>query len=323
MLFGDKGPLVIWPSLAAVIGLNEGIVFHQIHYWIGKSKHYADGEYWVYNSYKEWNKQFPFWSERTLRRVIKSLEDKGILKSRIDLNKSSFDKTKWYAIDYDILKGILAKEGVSFEEGIPKGHIENKESKDQGSKIIKGMASIEVQENKENIDIKMIGISDNGHGHNDQNESKNATVHRSNLDSSISESTHKTTKENSSSLLFKKSDVYKFYLENICPIPRSFDIEELGSMCKMFYENEVVVEAMKIAVRNNARKLSYIRRVLIDWEECGAKTLKDVQGIIAERSRKNEYSRNIRANKTKPKISGIKISKENHEEQDYSELGLI
>jgi len=48
----------------------------------------------------QWQKQFPFWSERTLRRSIKSLEDRHLLIYDF-FNRTPFDKTKWYSIDYD------------------------------------------------------------------------------------------------------------------------------------------------------------------------------------------------------------------------------
>ena len=33
----DEPPLMVLPSLAAVIGLNEAIMLQQIHYWLGLS----------------------------------------------------------------------------------------------------------------------------------------------------------------------------------------------------------------------------------------------------------------------------------------------
>jgi hypothetical protein len=48
----------------------------------------------------EWVKQFPFWSQRTLIRIIKSLDDQGLI--TIDqFNKYKADKTNWYTINYE------------------------------------------------------------------------------------------------------------------------------------------------------------------------------------------------------------------------------
>lgn len=49
--------------------------------------------------------QFPFWSESTIKRGIATLEKMGVLLS-CNQNKASFDKTKWYTIDYERLAEI-------------------------------------------------------------------------------------------------------------------------------------------------------------------------------------------------------------------------
>ena len=95
-------PLQVLPSLACKVGLNESIVLQQFHYWLQRSNNIKDGHKWIYNSYKEWAKQFPFWSEHTIRRTINSLETQGYLISG-NYNKAGFDKTKWYRIDYERL----------------------------------------------------------------------------------------------------------------------------------------------------------------------------------------------------------------------------
>lgn len=105
-LLFDKRLLIINPSLACLIGLNESILLQQIHYWIEKKKEnqtdFHDGHYWVYNTYKAWQRQFPFWSISTIKRIISSLEKKGILLSG-NFNKMTIDRTKWYSINYELL----------------------------------------------------------------------------------------------------------------------------------------------------------------------------------------------------------------------------
>lgn len=102
-------PLQVLPNLANKIGLNEAIILQQIHYWLEQSKHEHKGKKWIYNSYKEWGNQFPFWSNATIRRTIANLEKKNLI--YVDnFNKYNFDKTKWYSINYDELEVL---EGVS------------------------------------------------------------------------------------------------------------------------------------------------------------------------------------------------------------------
>lgn len=102
------------PTLATLIGLNESIVLQQVHYWLKiKEKgqqDYIDGHYWVYNTYEQWQEQFPFFSLRTLRRVFTSLEKRGLLIAG-NYNKAGFDKTKWYSIDYEAYNSILSTSG--------------------------------------------------------------------------------------------------------------------------------------------------------------------------------------------------------------------
>ena len=100
----SEPPLQVLPSLAVKIGLNEAIILQQVHYWLLKSNNIRDGYKWVYNSYSEWNKQFPFFSRNTMIRAFNSLEKQGLLITA-NYNKAGFDKTKWYRIDYEKLVG--------------------------------------------------------------------------------------------------------------------------------------------------------------------------------------------------------------------------
>jgi len=113
-LLFDESPLVVRPEMARRIGLNEAIVVQQIHYWLenkrkstkekdlSKERTYIDGRFWTYDSYTQWQKQFPFWSVRTIERIFTGLEKKGILLSGC-FNEWETDRTKWYTIDYEAL----------------------------------------------------------------------------------------------------------------------------------------------------------------------------------------------------------------------------
>ena len=107
-------PIMILPKLAQKIGLNEAVMLQQIHYWLVSSQHEKEGRKWVYNTYKDWQLQLPFWSERTIKRSIKSLEDQGYLLSA-NYNRLKMDKTKWYSINYEKL-AELESDARSFLE---------------------------------------------------------------------------------------------------------------------------------------------------------------------------------------------------------------
>ncbi|WP_057510428.1 conserved phage C-terminal domain-containing protein [Staphylococcus simulans] len=101
----DDYPILVLPKLATEIGLNEAIVLQQIHYWLKKSNHNYDGRRWIYNSFPEWQKHFPFWSVMTIKRTVYSLEKQDLLHVG-NYNKAKFDKTKWYSVNYEKLKGM-------------------------------------------------------------------------------------------------------------------------------------------------------------------------------------------------------------------------
>lgn len=107
LLFEER-PLIIRPTLAVAVGLNEAVFLQQLHYWITEthSGKDVDGRRWVYNTYDEWLKQFPFWSLATLRRVIASLEQNSYVLSTSTLNDHPSNRTKWYTIDYDALEAL-------------------------------------------------------------------------------------------------------------------------------------------------------------------------------------------------------------------------
>jgi hypothetical protein len=63
----EESCLIFQPSIAKRLGLNESIILQQLHYWtISCKKNHEDGHVWIYNTYAQWQNQFPFWSEVTV-----------------------------------------------------------------------------------------------------------------------------------------------------------------------------------------------------------------------------------------------------------------
>ncbi|WP_050180073.1 hypothetical protein [Domibacillus robiginosus] len=108
-LIEHERPLLILPELAADIGLKEAVVLQQIYYWTSKNKHVIDGKSWVYNTYEDWQKQFPFWSVATITRTLKSLEKQGLIQTGC-FNTMAFDQTKWYAVCLDAISQFARAE---------------------------------------------------------------------------------------------------------------------------------------------------------------------------------------------------------------------
>lgn len=100
--------LAVNQDLVKEIGFKEAIIVGQINYWLSRTKHFFDDKPWVYNSYEEWGEQFSFWSQRTIRRVINSLEKQGIILSS-NFNESKTDRTKWYSLNFEKLPALAKK----------------------------------------------------------------------------------------------------------------------------------------------------------------------------------------------------------------------
>ena len=101
----QEPPLQVLPTLAQKIGLNEAIILQQIHYWLNPkhNKNLFENRLWVWNTYEQWQQQFPFWGERTIRRAILNLEECGILDSFVTRD---FRKIKYYTINYNRLEEV-------------------------------------------------------------------------------------------------------------------------------------------------------------------------------------------------------------------------
>ncbi len=68
-------PLMVLPTLATKIGLNEAMFLQQLHYWIDRSKYEMEGHRWIYNTIEDWCKQFPFWSRQKLLEQKKPIQN--------------------------------------------------------------------------------------------------------------------------------------------------------------------------------------------------------------------------------------------------------
>ena len=98
-----ESPLCIQPTLAVAIGLNEAIFLQQCHYWLNPkfNKNFIEGKYWVHKTLQQWAEEFPFWGDKTIRRIISNLENLKIIISNVTSN--GFTKTKFFTIDYEVL----------------------------------------------------------------------------------------------------------------------------------------------------------------------------------------------------------------------------
>lgn len=111
----DEPPLLIVPSLAARIGLNEAIALQQLHYTLQRDVALeVDGMRWVKIQWSGWQSYFPFWSERTIRRTFESLRDKDLVATSRGRESNAF------TIFYARLGALLAETGQSDQSELDK-----------------------------------------------------------------------------------------------------------------------------------------------------------------------------------------------------------
>lgn len=94
-------------EIAQEYGVEEAVFLHNLYWWIRKNeangRHCYDGRSWTYNSTKAFAKLFPFWTEKQIRRIVKKLENRGVLYVG-NYNEKGFDRTQWYALDESIFQ---------------------------------------------------------------------------------------------------------------------------------------------------------------------------------------------------------------------------
>ena len=119
-------------EVAEAYGIEESIMIKSFQYWIGKNataqKNSHDGFTWTYNSAGALTDRFPFWSERQIRRILKSLIDREVLQSG-NYNKKQYDRTAWYSFK-DEVKWLQTTESTMLPNGdmseptkLPNGNI--------------------------------------------------------------------------------------------------------------------------------------------------------------------------------------------------------
>lgn len=91
-------------NVACDYGVNAAIVLNGLHHWCvvnrANNRNLHDGNWWTYNSVRAMKTLFPYLTENQIHKALKDLERNGLIVSG-NYNKSSYDRTKWYALtDY-------------------------------------------------------------------------------------------------------------------------------------------------------------------------------------------------------------------------------
>lgn len=108
------GDVVFESKHAGMLSLPEAILLWYVHFDLleyDESYGFIKREnerLWCLIPMQELRERFPFWSRRTIIRVRKNLQDRGVL-LRHDLPDEDISGgvATWYSIDYDTLRKIL------------------------------------------------------------------------------------------------------------------------------------------------------------------------------------------------------------------------
>lgn len=111
---------VIDDGVAMIVGDRAAYVLRQVDYLCGNVGRLRDGRRWAYNSFEQWHEKFPWLSLRTIKSIFGKLKRLGVLLSRSDLNRHKYDRTNWYAIDYQKLSALMAGD-LPFNDGQVRG----------------------------------------------------------------------------------------------------------------------------------------------------------------------------------------------------------
>lgn len=88
-------------EIAARYGMLEAVILEHLNFWTAKNKanevNFYDGRYWTYSSTKALAELFPYASQKTISRTLHHLKNEGLVVFG-NYNKSSYDRTMWYAL---------------------------------------------------------------------------------------------------------------------------------------------------------------------------------------------------------------------------------
>ena len=89
-----------YAHVAMEYGVDEAIFLDSIMYWYRHNRanglNYHDERWWTFNSMAAFVELFPWWSDKQLRRIIKSCKEQGELLTA-NYNTDGRDRTVWYS----------------------------------------------------------------------------------------------------------------------------------------------------------------------------------------------------------------------------------
>ena len=114
-----------YAHVAMEYGVDEAIFLDSIMFWYRHNRanglNYHDDRWWTYNSMAAFTELFPWWSDKQLRRIIKSCKEQGALLTA-NYNDDGRDRTVWYSPSDKLL--LLYGDAQTGECNCPNGQMQ-------------------------------------------------------------------------------------------------------------------------------------------------------------------------------------------------------
>lgn len=297
-IISSESPMIVLPLLAAEIGLNEAIMLQQINYWISiyednsdkyKKTHFHNNKFWIYNTYEDWSKQFPFWSISTIRRTLSNLEKLELIETG-NFNKFKGDKTKWYSVNHHKIEELEVKDD-------PKEKPQDTYQIEQANCQFDNSQCSNCTE----------GLSNLSSGTNQLEQSNTIILPQENSTEIPSENTSFSLEEevekkyeimNSAVALNNIIDAYKDSLYESRSVTKD-EKKILKQWVNTFKENLIIKAIEYSRLHDKDKSIYYINALLMDWDKRGFKDCTQVdnylKGRLNERQTKEVVHKPYRA----------------------------
>jgi hypothetical protein len=98
----NEKPILVYPSLAAKIGLKESIVLNAIKSEIETQKILFDGCFFARITASDFLFLLPFFGNSSLKNTLESLENKGLVRKEIAIENPTY-RAFYYSLTTDVL----------------------------------------------------------------------------------------------------------------------------------------------------------------------------------------------------------------------------
>ncbi|MCU9613139.1 DnaD domain protein [Caldibacillus lycopersici] len=275
----NERPFFVLPTLARRLGVEAAIFVQQLHYWLGESKHVHEGQKWVYNTYEDWQGQFDFWSKSTIKRLITKLEHMNVIVTG-NYNRSKFDKTKWYTINYEMLDRLCEIESSETVLAEP----DDVQSMDEPILVDECDSLCLEDRNKPSINdhSRMENLSSASSTDKQRLAEGRKTSHAvTSLPTPIPETTSEKTQENflitttTNNAHAPVDNPFRFFENCGFGTLNGYIFEKINAWSHDLSE-DMVVEAMKQAVENGNKNWRYVEAILLSWVDKGYSSVDEV-----------------------------------------------